>query len=361
MIQNLLIDKMVKLQYEYKELLKKLLPYMEHDFMPLALDEIIIFWNKNINQVQLFLRNYVANEDSYVFTAVTYMDIENRENYPFLLLGNIHIMDDSLGKYAEVCNKLESENITREFIELIIATTEDNIKVIEECKGKIVVLPLRLFNQMSENSFVFKVGEKAFKSLFIGINSIKEYFQKCHDFLDVMKYARADIGDIVLFDEDDDINLPFETRYRNAVPRIPQIVVGIKSDAMTFFEMVFGCIQQAVDVILSSIEYKTIPMIRYPIALNYFMLLVDNFDGFPEGSDLKYKSCIANLVYRISDKDKLSINGFDHFVNIITKEKFSENLFEELSKRISSEERFNIEKVFPVIENELENIYIKIK
>lgn len=360
MIQNLLLDKIVILQCEYKELLSKLIPYMEHDLMSLALDEIILFWNKNINLVQLFLRYYVENEDSYVFTAVTYMDIDDKENYPFMLMGNIHIMDDSLGKFAEVCNKMKNENISREFVELIIETARDNIKVINECNGKIVVLPLRLFNQITENSIVFQAGERAFTSLFTGISSINEYFHKCHDFADIMKYARADIADIVLFDEDDDRELSFETRFKNAVPRIPHIVMGDKSDAIIFFEMVYGCIQQAVDVIISCIEYKTIPMIRYPIALNYFMLLVDNFEDFQEGSELKYKSCIANMVYRLSNKDKLSINGFEHFANIVVKEKFSEELFDELKRRVPFNHQFNTEKVFPVIEDKLERIYIQI-
>ena len=40
--------------------------------------------------------------------------------------------------------------------------------------------------------------------------------------------------------------------------------------------MVFGCIQQAIDIIASCIEYKCTPYIRYPVSLHYVNLLSEN-------------------------------------------------------------------------------------
>lgn len=361
MERNILLRKMAVLQHEYKELLTKLLPYLEDEIITVALDEIVLFWNKNISLVQLFLKNYVAKEDSYVFTASTYMGIDDKENYPFMLLGNIHIMDDPLGKYCEICCKASEQRVTRNFLEQIVLTANDNIKIIEECEGKIVVLPLRLFNQMPENSLIFEIGEKAFVSLFKDINSLKDYFKKCSSFQDVMFHARKDIGNIILFDEDDDKKLPIEERFYNAIPNIPHLIEGEYTESEIFFQMVFGCIQQAVDVIVSSIEYRTIPLIRYPVALNYFLLLIDNFQDIGIGAQIRYKSCVANMVYRICNKEKLSCKGFSRFVEVIKKEKFGEKLFEELKTTVNEEDMFKVQVVAPIIEKRLSVLYEGIK
>lgn len=360
MKNNLLLEKITVLQSKYRELLIKLIPYMESDVAPIALDEIVVFWDKNLDLIRLFLYSYVAQTESYVFTASTYMDIEDKENYPFMLLGGMHIMDDPLGKYCEICKKMSEEQVTDAFLEQIILTAKDNIKIIEQCRDEIIVLPLRLFNQQLEDSQVFQIGEKAFVSLFKDISSIKEYFEKCHTFQDIILHAREDIGNIILFDEDDNKDLLLEDRFKRSIPNIPQLIEDKFSEGGLFFQMVFGSIQQAVDVILSCIEYRVIPLIRYPVVFNYFLLLIDIFQDFEMGVQIKYKAYIANLVYRICDKDRLSCKGFKRFVDVIKTEKFWEEMLTELETKINSKEQFNVSTLMPVIEKRLNNLYEKI-
>lgn len=357
---NLLLERVTTLQNEYRILLTEILPYMEDELMPVALDEIVIFWNRNMDLVRLFLTYYVANEESYAFTASTYMDIGDKENYPFMLLGNLHIMDDPLGKYCEICNKMKKRHVTKNFVEQIVLTAKDNIKIINECGGEIVVLPLRLFNQMPENSFVFQIGEKAFCSLFNGINSIKDYFEKCITFQDVMFYAREDIGEIILFDEEDNKEESLENRFKSAIPNIPYILEEQFTEGELFYQMVFGCIQQAVDVILTCIEYKIIPFIRNIVALNYFMLLIDNFQDGERGVKIRNKVCVANLLYRICNKDRLSNKGFRKFIESVKEENFEKELFSAIEDVVDSEENFNVDVLAPIIERQLDRLYDKI-
>ena len=100
------MDKIVLIQKEYKELLISLLPKLKSGFAAEALDEINIFWLKNINIVRLYLEAVVPYNDSYVFTASTFLDYEDNEHLPFLLLGENHILDDPLSRYSELCGKL---------------------------------------------------------------------------------------------------------------------------------------------------------------------------------------------------------------------------------------------------------------
>lgn len=63
------MDKIFLIQKEYKELLISLLPKLKSGFAPEALDEINIFWLRNMNIVRLYLETVVPYNDSYIFTA----------------------------------------------------------------------------------------------------------------------------------------------------------------------------------------------------------------------------------------------------------------------------------------------------
>ena len=77
------MDKIILIQKEYKELLISLLPKLKSGFAAEALDEINIFWLRNMNIVRLYLEAIVPYSDSYVFTAATFLDYEDNEHLPF--------------------------------------------------------------------------------------------------------------------------------------------------------------------------------------------------------------------------------------------------------------------------------------
>ena len=180
--------------------------------MPEALDEINLFWLRNIEEVQLYLRAWFPGENSYVFTAATYMDYDDKEYLPFLLMGDKHILDDPLSRYAEIQSKMLKGKDAEFLYKQIGVTAEDNLKLLENVGEKILILPLRILNQSNDYNSFYKVGEQAFVSLFNGINSVSDYFSKCESIDDIMQYARGDIGRLVMFSEDDDISLTFKKR-----------------------------------------------------------------------------------------------------------------------------------------------------
>lgn len=185
--------------------------------MPEALDEINLFWLRNIEEVQLYLRAWFPGENSYVFTAATYMDYDDKEYLPFLLMGDKHILDDPLSRYAEIQSKMSEDKDAEFLYKQIGVTAEDNLKLLENVGEKILILPLRILNQSNDYNSFYKVGEQAFVSLFNGINSVSDYFSKCESIDDIMQYARGDIGRLVMFSEDDDISLTFKERFQSAL------------------------------------------------------------------------------------------------------------------------------------------------
>lgn len=316
-----------QIQIEYKTLLQKLLPKLKSGFSVQALDEINLFWYRHMDLVRLYLAAEFSGDDSYVFTAATYLDYEDNEHLPFLLLGTQHVLDDPLSKYSAICKSITDTKTSRKLYEQIEKTAEDNIKIIENCQGSIFVVPLRLFNQYSSSKDFFELGERIFSSLFIDIESLKDYFSKCNTLDDILSHARSDIGDLVLFSESDDRSLDFIIRFAEALKENDYMVDNSKSDAYNFFMLVYGSIQQAVDVIITCSEYHCIPYVRYPVALHYISLLTDNMKSTEHIKRIRYKMSMAFVLHNLIDKERLSRVKTKDFIALKDEYNFNQKLF----------------------------------
>lgn len=357
MKSNLLLNKIHLIQIEYKELLSALLPKLKSFHAPEALDEINLFWLRHIEDVQLYLRAWFPGENSYVFTAATFMDFEDREHLPFLLMGDKHVLDDPLSKYSEIRSKMP-EGKDAEFIyKQIGITAEDNLKLLENVHEEILILPLRLLNQANAHNSLYKIGEQVFVSLFNGIDSLSDYFSKCTSIDDIKQFAREDIGRLVMFSKDDDASLPFEERFRVALAETQYMVDANKPDSDNFFMLVYGCIQQAIDVIVSCVEYGCIPYIRYPVSLHYISLLSESMLDIEHIITLRFKMSVAFVVYQLCDKDRLAIVCLEEFLKNNQEYDFSSNLFRVLAERGINEKSFLGHTITQVVIDELEEFY----
>lgn len=326
-----------------------------------AMDEINLFWFRNMDIVRLYLSTELAKKDSHVFTASTFLDFNDNEQYPFLLIGSQHILDDPLCKYSSICSKMPEGKVAETLFEQILKAAEDNLKILTNCHGQIIILPFRLLSQLPTESLILQMGEQAFISLFNDINNLKDFFEKCDSFDDIMKYARKDIENLVLFCESDDKALSFEQRFRMAKEENSYMMESGQSEAYNFFVMVFGGIQQAVDVILSCMEYECTPFIRYPVALHYILLLAETLSDISFISEMRYKMCVANILYRICEKERLSKFGFEKFIAATISLDFNHMLFKKLSEHDVGEKNFAVDVVVPVAEESLNQLYVAIE
>ena len=238
---SLLENRILEIQSEYANLLKSIIPTIKSKHNVEAIDEIILFWYKNMDSVRLYLKYVFSQKDSYVFTAATFLDYDDKEHYPFLLLGEKHILDDPLCKYAELSNTFPQDSKSSLFKilnEQIVLTAEDNIKIIDNCQNQIIVLPLRILSQLdSKNkSAIIDIGEKTFLSLFNDIDSIDEYFEKLNTISSIKKQFIDGIEETLLLSETDDNTKPFETRFAEAKNNSPICFDKEKSDAYCFFQ-----------------------------------------------------------------------------------------------------------------------------
>lgn len=357
MKSNLLLNKIHLIQIEYKKLLSALLPKLKSSHSPEALDEINLFWLRHIEEIQLYLKSWFPGENSYVFTAATFMDFEDNEHLPFLLMGDKHILDDPLSKYSEIRSKMPDGKDAEFLYEQIGVTAEDNLTLLENVHGEILILPLRLLNQSNAHNSLYKVGEQVFASLFNGINSLSDYIAKCNSIDGIMRFARDDIGRLVMFSEDDDATLPFEERFRVALSGPQYMVDPTKPDSYNFFMLVFGCIQQAIDVVVSCVEYSCIPYIRYPVALHYISLLSECMTDIDHIITLRFKMSIAFVVYQLCNKGRLAGISLEGFLRKNQIYNFNERLFSTLAEHNINKNNFLGHTITQLVIEELEAFY----
>lgn len=204
---------------------------------------------------------------------------------------------------------------------------------------------------------LYSVGGQAFISLFNGIDNLNDYFAKCNSIDDIIRFAREDIGRLVMFSEDDNVMLPFGERFRGALSGTKYMVDRAKPDSYNFFILVFGCIQQAIDVLVSCIEYGCIPYIRYPVSLHYISLLSESMLDIEHIVKLRFKMSVAFVVYQLCDKGRLARVSLEEFLKQIQAYNFNEKLFRVLAEHDINENSFLGHTITQLVIDELEAFY----
>lgn len=357
---SLLQNKITSVQNRYAELLSSLLPKMKTKHLSEALDEINLFWVRNINIVKLYLKTMFPGQNSYVFTAATYMDIDDMEHLPFLLIGDKHVLDDPLNQYAAMHHSIHTEKDLEYLYQQIEITAQNNLKLLKSVKSHILILPLRLLNQSISQSTLFSIGEQAFTNLFVGINSVHDYFEKCNSIEDIIRYSHSDMERLVIFSEEDDRSLSFEHRFKSALSENDYVIDPSKSDAYNFFILVFGRIQQGIDIIMSCVEYECIPYIRYPIALHYISVLLESMMEVEHLVSLQYRMVIAFITSQLCDKEKLATVSFEKFLTISQEYHFSDNLFNVLNQHGINKNNYHNYRISDLVNMELNKFYDKL-
>lgn len=215
----------------------------------------------------------------------------------------------------------------------------------------------RFLNQSNGYHSLYSVGGQAFISLFNGIDNLNDYFAKCNSIDDIIRFAREDIGRLVMFSEDDNVMLPFGERFRGALSGTKYMVDRAKPDSYNFFILVFGCIQQAIDVLVSCIEYGCIPYIRYPVSLHYISLLSESMLDIEHIVKLRFKMSVAFVVYQLCDKGRLARVSLEEFLKQIQAYNFNEKLFRVLAEHDINENSFLGHTITQLVIDELEAFY----
>ena len=103
------MNKIKEIQNEYLNMLINIKDKIDTVVYMFIIDEINIFWYSKREIVKLYLSNITLKDNVYIFTGATYLDVDDFEHYPFIMMGNAHIVDDPLCKYSRVVPSCKSE------------------------------------------------------------------------------------------------------------------------------------------------------------------------------------------------------------------------------------------------------------
>jgi len=328
----LLKEELKELQIRYRDVLLKANENIFRAGSIAIIDEINVFWRKNRKLVEFALRNFVRPYDAYAFTAATILDVKDFEHYPFVSLGKFHIWDDPIYKYANIVGKTPNLDFNAKMREQVIATVTDNLKILEMAEGIIYILPIRYLTS-DTSQLAYKVGMQAFLSLFDREFSFEEYKKKFRSIEDVKISLRSEIEQSIIFTEDEDTSVAFETRFAKYKDTTTLPLSKDVCDAEIFWFAIFSYLSQAFDILSICIEYQLNPYVRFDVAFKYMIILSDNFSDKKEIQNMIFKGVVAHILHRTFDKEKAKLLDFKRYYKIIQESDFDSRLFSQLEQQ----------------------------
>lgn len=330
-------DKINEIENDYLVLLQNIKSNITDDNIESVLDSIRLFWYKNRKVVSMFLET-LKNKQAFSYSGATHLNVNDNEYYGFLAVGEIHIMDDQLYKYADCL--LQGVDVPGNEIikKQVFKTLDDNICLLKDLKGIILLLPVRLFFT-SNLEVIHNAAERCFLSFFNNqFSSINKYFDTCKTAEDIDKYLSDDIKKSIFICDNDRFDLEFTER----IKFLPDAFLGNNNDAEKFFHSLIGFIISGLEILETMHDYGIIPIIRNPATLSYIYLLEPNLSN-----DIFFlnKTVLANEIFAIVNQN---MNNFKDYTpkemnDLCKKNNIFETLYKdfELSTRSINQINFN--------------------
>ena len=325
-MKNLLDTEIESLQFEYLTILKNARNNFYDENIEPYLDEILVFWSKKKNRVIPIIQSYIKSQDTYLFTGASYLDINDNEHYPFISIGDKHIIDDPLCVFIEMyCNNTHLNNSTK-ISQQLYDMISDNINVIESYFPKFLILPLRYIHKIDQD-LSYKGAKDIFLSMFSNdINTFEDY-KKLESISDIEKALCNGMDRTILFDEEDDLSLSLVERFKGYINRMPECQ-GLGNDNQIFLYSIMGHLLQALDIIKLCIYFNCAPYIRYDITFKYVAVIGKNFVSNDEVCKLLNKGIIANTFYNRFEKQKVKAIDFNKYAELLNNYRKDNNLYD---------------------------------
>ena len=328
---DLLKTRIEDLQLEYLEILKNAREMMTSKNQKAIIDEINLFWKRNINIVQLYLATHVVPFDTYVFTATVYLDVADYEHLPFLSIGKQHIMDDPLCRHFQMLDIQATPTASTEITKITAKTIDDNIQILEICNPFITLLPIRFLSPYNEED-IYKQAKDIFLSMFSDDIQTLDQYHSLDSINKIESSLLPNLSEQLIFEGYSDFDLPFADRFKKHLDKNKLLLPDHENISHVFLFVILGYISQALDVLLTSAEYRTIPYIRFDVCYAYIRLLYLNFDCIPEIKNIVFKCGVVHILHDMFSKEKVKQLSLDDYVQLVQCNQEKETLFDTLKE-----------------------------
>lgn len=330
------MQELFEIQEEYKQLLEELYDEKDKDEFVYVIDEISLFWYSKRNVVELIIENISGDFDAYLFTGATYLDIEGGEHYSFVSLGKVHIVDDPLAKYAEAIklNLNLNDSFYRIMKKQIILAFEDDLRILEECFGKVFLLPVTLINGI-EDGLVKEGSEKVLVSMFKEELSIKEILT-IKSLSELVSMLKDGIQEQIVFLEGEDKKENIIIRFETYLKEMNNPFEDMR-ECHKFLYSILGFISQSLQILLCAVQYKMVPYIRYGVTFNYLTIIGANFLDVPRIQEIMFKTAFTHIFYKKFDWELTKLIEFNGYCDVVEQI----DIIGQLEKQMEKKYEFN--------------------
>lgn len=348
---DLLRDEIDTLQRDYRELLLRASEGIFRENSAAIIDEIKTFWYTNRRLVDCILTYVSRPFEAYVFTGATYLDVAEKEHYPFVALGMHHFVDDPICQFSEIATRDVSDRLASETKELVSRMIKNNVAIVEEYSQTITILPIRYLTP-SSTELAHKAGMKAFLSLFRVPMDFEQYKGRFRTVEDIEAELEPGVEKVLIFTEDDDPALPLKDRLEKYKAEVP--FEADAPDAYVFWASLYGYFTQAFDIIAMCAQYQLVPYVRHSVTAQYILSLSGNFKDCAEIQDMVLRSAIAHVLYRSFDRARFEKVSFEDYKRALMESSFSDNVLGEIRSAGLTLTDFSVPKAVSIIKRNLD-------
>jgi len=360
-MNNLLLDEALNLQNRYLIKLQETKELLLENNASVAIGNLSSFWIENRKLVECILEYLQKPYDRFFFTGITSLGFDDLEHIPFLALGKLRILDDTILSNYQMATLSSSETFFAYMEKILIKQIEDSINILENFKGLIYIFPLRfLFSHSDE---IADTAERLFLSLFEeDIKNFGEYYQKFSSIESIALGLKNELARYIKFREDEDERDSLEKRFEDYKAKNTLPLGADAGDNEIFLMSILGYFMQALDIFSVALSLEVYPYTRNKMPLQYITLLVinTNVGGLKGATDIERNilnvmwTCFV-LHHRLPRT--LVNDNLDIMVHKFNESNFSEKLLDEV-RRLTSEGAFSpntIEEHIESLINELTN------
>lgn len=338
--QNYLENALYNMQVEYCNILKSAQKGLNTDDFMFVIDEVNLFWYANRNKIKMILDYLLSNGDCFMHTGATFLDVGAFEHFPFVMLGEYHIIDDPVANFGESLSKLENRNFKKYLNKQIKLTVEQNINIIENHSDIIQILPIRFINN-SGRKYSLKASQDAFLSLFKNEKlTVEKYLNLYKSIEDIDVNLKEYCKEIIIF-TDTDKNDSLINRFKAFLNKT-DIFQSNKTDAEIFMATLVGYFMQAFDIILVCLKYNLQPYLRYIIPFHNILLLAHSLPQDPEIKKILLNAKISYLLHHSVDFDIFKDLNFNEFYKKIKTTGFEDKIKNEITHKIKNNNQKDI-------------------
>lgn len=245
------------------------------------IDQISGFWLERRGILNYCWNRVVDEHDCYILSAAINLKIESNSHYPFMAMGDYHLLHDPFLKLEGMLRAPIGTVNTDELDRQLRHVMKDTLAILTGYSDNFFFVNLDVIGPSSEADkmeTIHRSYENFLKQLF-ETDDISKLSEEYPTYEEIEEKLSAETCSLLLFNGPGDYDVPLGERVDTFLTC--QQVLGDKvtsGNQCKRFMLALGCMfSQALDTILTCISVGFYPYYRWEVPIKYFFLILSNF------------------------------------------------------------------------------------